>query len=59
VKCTLRDEDWKKMFKASAKYLSENVNMPKEKMAELYGMIPNEKRAVYNENYYSEKLESF
>jgi len=59
VKHTLMDEDWKKMFKGSAKYLSENVNMPKEKMAELYDLVPDEKKVVYNENYYSEKLESF
>lgn len=59
VKLIFNDKDWKAMLKTSAKYLVENVNMPKDKMEEIYDLIPQEKKTVINESYYSDALEKF
>lgn len=59
VKSILTDESWKEMFKQSAKHLTENVNMAKETMDELYKLIPEHKKTKPNEDYYMNALNNF
>lgn len=59
VKRILTEESWKEMFKQSAKYLTENVNMTKETMNDLYNLIPENKKTKNDEDYYMNALNNF
>lgn len=59
VKNIFEDPDWRKMLKTSAIYLSENTNMPKEKMEEIYMSIPENKRNPIKDHAYRDALEKF
>ena len=52
VKQILTETEWRKMFVESCKYLSKNTNMPKNKMNELYNLVPDSVKITPNDKYY-------
>lgn len=59
VRDTLNDPVWRKMLKESALYLCENSSMPKEKMQEMFDLVPEEYRmATRDNNYYRNSIEN-
>lgn len=58
VKKILTDDEWKKMFNESCKYLSKHTNMPKKKMKELYNLVKDNKKVKSNERYYRNIVEN-
>ena len=53
------DDDYRIMLKKSSDYLSTHSELPKNKMKEIYSVIPNEKRTVRNDRFYRDKLKDF
>lgn len=53
------DDDYRIMFKKSSDYLSTHSELPRNKMKEIYSVIPNEKRTVRNDRFYRDKLKDF
>lgn len=53
------DEDYRKMLKVSSEYLSTHSEMPRNKMKEIFSIIPLEKRPVINDRFYCDKLKEF
>ena len=53
------DDDYRIMLKKSSDYLSTHSELPRNKMKEIYSVIPNEKRTVRNDRFYRDKLENF
>ena len=43
----------------SSDYLSTHSELPRNKMKEIYSVIPNEKRTVRNDRFYRDKLKDF
>lgn len=53
------DDDYRIMLKKSSDYLSTHSELPRNKMKEIYSVIPNEKRTVRNDRFYRDKLKNF
>ena len=53
------DDDYRIMLKKSSDYLSTHSELPRNKMKEIYSVIPNEKRTVRNDRFYRDKLKDF
>ena len=53
------DDDYRIMLKKSSDYLSTHSELPRNKMKEIYSIIPNEKRTVRNDRFYRDKLKDF
>ena len=53
------DDDYRLMLKKSSDYLSTHSELPRNKMKEIYSVIPNEKRTVRNDRFYRDKLKDF
>lgn len=53
------DDDYRTMLKKSSDYLSTHSELPRNKMKEIYSVIPNEKRTVRNDRFYRDKLKNF
>ena len=53
------DDDYRIMLKKSSDYLSTHSELPRNKMKEIYSIIPNEKRTVRNDRFYRDKLKNF
>lgn len=53
------DDDYRIMLKKSSDYLSTHSGLPRNKMKEIYSVIPNEKRTVRNDRFYRDKLKNF
>lgn len=53
------DDDHRIMLKKSSDYLSTHSELPRNKMKEIYSVIPNEKRTVRNDRFYRDKLKDF
>lgn len=53
------DDDYRIMLKKSSDYLSTHSELPRNKMKEIYSVIPNEKRTVINDRFYRDKLKDF
>lgn len=53
------DADYRIMLKKSSDYLSTHSELPRNKMKEIYSVIPNEKRTVRNDRFYRDKLKNF
>ena len=53
------DDDYRIMLKKSSDYLSTHSELPRNKMKEIYSVIPNEKRTVRNDRSYRDKLKNF
>ena len=53
------DDDYRLMLKKSSDYLSTHSELHRNKMKEIYSVIPNEKRAVRNDRFYRDKLKDF
>ena len=52
-------DDYRIMLKKSSDYLSTHSELPRNKMKEIYSVIPNEKRTVRNDRFYRDKLKNF
>lgn len=59
VKELFSDIDYRKMLKSSSEYLSTHSEMPRNKMKELYSMIPSDKKTVCNDRFYRDTLRNF
>ena len=59
VENVFNDPDWRKMLKETAKYLSEHTVLPKDKMEELYSLIPESKRTESDESFYRNAIDKF
>ena len=58
VEDTLSHGEWRKMLKASSKYLSTHVSMPKKVMEECYAVVSEDVRKTdKNEAYYRDKID--
>ena len=53
------DDDYRIMLKKSSDYLSTHSELPRNKMKEIYSVIPDEKRTVRNDRFYRDKLKDF
>ena len=53
------DDDYRIMLKKSSDYLSTHSELPRNKMKEIYSVIPNEKRTVRNDRFFRDKLKNF
>lgn len=53
------DKDYRKMLKKSSEYLSSHSEMPRNKMKEIFSVIPSEKRTVNNDRLYRDRLKNF
>ena len=53
------DDDYRIMLKKSSDYLSTHSELPRNKMKEIFSVIPNEKRTVRNDRFYRDKLKDF
>lgn len=53
------DDDYRIMLKKSSDYLSTHSELHRNKMKEIYSVIPNEKRTVRNDRFYRDKLKNF
>lgn len=53
------DEDYRKMLKISSEYLATHSEMPRNKMKEIFSIIPLERRPVINDRFYRDKLKDF
>ena len=53
------DDDYRIMLKKSSDYLSTHSELPRNKMKEIYSVIPNEKRTDRNDRFYRDKLKDF
>ena len=53
------DDDYRIMLKKSSDYLSTHSELPRNKMKEIYSVIPNEKRTVRNDRFSRDKLKNF
>ena len=60
VRATFIKYEWRKMLKSSAKYLSTNSSLPKQKMLELYNAVSEDLRNDVEEtNYYKNIVDKF
>ena len=59
VKELFFDEDYRKMLKSASEYLSTHSEMPRNKMKELYSLIPSDKKTVCNDRFYRDTLRNF
>jgi ABC-type oligopeptide transport system ATPase subunit len=50
---------YRKMLKLSSEYLSKHTSMPKNKMEEIYSVIPENERTVKKDRFYRDAIESF
>lgn len=58
VRATLRQHEWLKMLKASAKYLSEHSTLTQAKMRECYDLVSDKTKGVENEKDYYRNIVS-
>lgn len=56
VRATLRQYEWQKMLKASAKYLSEHSSLSRSKMKEFYDMVSDKTKGVAEESDYYKSI---
>lgn len=59
VKELFFDEDYREMLKSASEYLSTHSEMPRNKMKELYSLIPSDKKTVCNDRFYRDTLRNF
>ena len=59
IKCVTEiyeDKDYRKMLKFSSEYLSRNTEMSRQKMKEIYSIIPDCKKTVIKDDFYRNAL---
>lgn len=62
IKCVTEiyeDKDYRKMLKFSSEYLSRNTEMSRQKMKEIYSIIPDSKKTVIKDDFYRNALSNF